>query len=254
MHIPSLKNSSRKVSILFILFVLGAFSLSFSQEAAPPKEDDSKFSTVQKQAREYRAQGLLMQKMGNNEEALKLYQKASELDSAYAVVQNDLGVLYEEKGLLDKAETCYKKALAIDPNYLSPYSNLALLCEKRRELDKAAFYWKKRIALGSPQDPWTEKAKQRLSDIQMVLSKNPAEDAREQDTLNLVKDVTVEKSILQQDNKELAKANLEKAKLLYKKGDELTALKIAIDATQLDPSNVEINNFVEKLQTRVLSK
>ena len=97
----------------------------------------NKLSETQAMAREYREQGLAFQRQGDPVTALSFYQKAVELDPAYAVVYNDLGVVYEAMRFIDRAEESYLKAVKLDPEYLSAYTNLALLYENKRDLEKA---------------------------------------------------------------------------------------------------------------------
>lgn len=266
-------------NIITILFILGSTSLLCAQEQSTGSlipetkkgnvifkrgsstqssrnlsQKEENLSELQKEARTYRAQGLEFQRIGNIEAALSLYQKAVELDPTYAVAYNDLGVIYEASGAIDRAEESYLKCVNIDPAYLSVYTNLALLYENKRDLDKAAFYWAKRLELGSPDDPWTQKAKQRLEDIRLVLSDKPFEQAREQEIIGFLKDVATQKSLLKEDDKALAKQYFEKAKQSYNKDDFATAFKEALDAKQLDPANKEIEEFIKKVQTRALSR
>lgn len=292
MSIYSLPDSIRNIAI--VLFVLGSASLIFAQqpsldsahnygyvesnnipehkkdtvifkEPSNPRsrrslswQEEKNLSALQQQARMYRAQGLESQRLGNVDGAMGLYQKAIELDPSYAVVYNDLGIICEAKGFIDRAEECYLKSIEIAPNYLSAYTNLALLYENKRELEKAAFYWKKRAESGLPDDPWTQKAKKRLEDINLVLSnRSIEEDAREQkeqEVIEFLREVATQKTILKKDDKELSKSHFEKAKRSYEKQDYATAIKEASDAQQLNPSNEEIEKFIEKVQTRALSK
>jgi superkiller protein 3 len=242
------KNSIKK--IILIIFIL-AFSLfTFTLGICAQKVE---LTELQNQARLYRNQGLEKQQTGDLEGAMQLYQKAVALDPFYAVAYNDLGIVYEAKGLIDRAEESYLQATKLDPFYLSAYSNLALLYEGKRDLNKAAFYWEKRVKLGAPDDSWTLKAKQRLNDIQLV-TEGMGEGAREQEVISLIKDVASQKDLKKKDNKALARAYFEKAKLNYKKGDEVTAFREAINAQQLDPNNKEIQEFITKIQKRLLSK
>lgn len=258
MSIYPSRNNLRNISL--ILFILCAVSLLFAQETnlnSPenqPAKPEENLTELQKQARQYRAQGLELQRMGNLDGAMSLYQKVIQLDPLYTVAYNDLGIIYEAKGLFERAEESYLKAIKIDPFYLSAYTNLALLNENKRNFNKAYFYWQKRAELGSPDDPWTEKARQRAKDIGLVLSERPVEYEREQEAMELLKEVAKQKEIARKDNKELAKILFEKALLHYEKQDEVTALKEAIDAHTLDPSNQEIEKFIEKVQTRLLTR
>jgi len=217
-----------------------------------PEERD--LTALQKQARKYRRQGLEYQRIGNIDEAMSFYQKAIELDPAYAVTYNDLGITYESKGMIERAIGAYLMAIKIDPSYLSAYTNLALIYENKRDLKQAAFYWEKRAQLGSYDDPWTEKARQRLKDIGLVLSNNPLEDAREEEVYSFLKDVENQKSILRKDDSALSNKHFDKAKQSYDRGDFATAIKEAVDAQQLNPANREIEKFIEKVQLRALSK
>jgi tetratricopeptide (TPR) repeat protein len=280
MHNPSLGKTIKKTT-LTISFILCFFSFSFTAEPAlsaadnrgsdipakkkgtsvlktdsqadiaARKEED--LSVLQREARSYRNEGLEYQRIGNLDAAISLYQKAIELDPQYAVVYNDLGVTYEEAGMPERAEECYLKASRVDENFLSPYSNLALLYESERDFDRAAFYWRKRAELGSPFDPWTKKAKQRLSDIMMVHTGAPLS-SREQAIFGLIKDVQSQKAVYRGNEQEVAKAHFQKAKARYEKGDEVGALSEALDAQQLDSSNKEINEFIDEVQTKLLTR
>jgi tetratricopeptide (TPR) repeat protein len=173
-----------------------------------------------------------------------------ELDPKYVVAYNDLGIIYEALGVVGRAEESYLKAIQTDPHYLSSYSNLALLYENQRNLDKAALYWEKRLKLGSATgDPWATKARQRLNDIYMAEKGIPYETAS-----GLMSDVVNERISKEIDNQEFARIRFQRAKLCYGEGDEVTAMKEAIDASLLDPANSEIQEFIEKLQTRVLTR
>ena len=216
-------------------------------------ENESRLSALQKEARLYRQQGVEYQRIGELDTAMAYYQKAIELDSTYAVAYNDLGVIFEAKGMPEQAEKNYLKAVKIDPHYLSAYSNLALFYENKRDLKKAAEYWQKRVEFGPVGDPWTEKAKTRLDDIRLVQGDrnvNPNEDK----VIGLMNDILVQKTTLRTDDKALARKHLEKAKLSYKKGDGVTAIKEAGDAKVLDPANREIDDFMDKVQLRMLSR
>lgn len=222
-------------------------------KAADKAEPD--FTRLQSEARAYRDQGLEFQRAGNIDAALIYYQKAVEIDPFYAVAYNDLGIIYEAKGLNDRAEENYLKAVSIDSSYLSACTNLALFYENKRDFNKAEFYWGKRAALGSPDDPWTEKAKMRLEDIRIVSTKPlPFKYEREQEVVDLLKEVSVKKTLLKNDNKALSREHFDKAKKSYERQDYPTAIKEALDAQYLDPDNLEIRNFIDKAQVRALSR
>jgi len=217
------------------------------------KEEEG-LSEAQKEARAYHIEGANYQNKGELDTAMDYYQRAVVLDPFYAVAYNDLGIIYEALGYPERAEDAYLKALNIDSGLLGAYSNLAMYYEGRRDLKQAAYYWKKRLDMGFSDDVWTQKARQRYNDIQAVLSESPLQDRREKETIDLLKQVTSEKATLKKDDAAQGKVFFEKAKALYNKGDDVTALKNAIDAQQLDPENKEIEKFIEKVQHRVLSR
>ncbi|MDO8602625.1 MAG: tetratricopeptide repeat protein [Candidatus Omnitrophota bacterium] len=119
-------------------------------------------------AEAYRIKGYDAQQRGDIDTAIEWYQKAANLMPDYAAPHNDLGILFETKGWLDRAEAEYEKAIAIDPNYKEVHTNLALLYERKGELEKAALHWMRRYKLGSPEDPWTQEAKNRLEKLGLI--------------------------------------------------------------------------------------
>lgn len=252
MENPSLSKSIITTAVILCVFCFAGVLFAQSDPVYSSKEGVS--AEMQEQAKKYRQTGFEYQRMGNLDMAMSLYQKAIVIDPGYGVTYNDLGVVYESQGLLPQAEESYLKAIKIDPAYLSAYANLALLYENQRKLDKAAFYWGQRATLGSPDDPWTQKASSRLNEIRSVLSDQPVAYGREDDVLGLMKDISASKSALNKDDKALALDHFQKAKLSFDKGDLATSFKEALDAQYLDKDNPEIEAFLEKTESRALSR
>ena len=247
------KEKLKKTILIFSFFLFAATSYLFAVEKFDANHP-AELTNLEQQARDYRDEGLKYQNMGDLDSALKLYQKALELDSKYPVVYNDLGVIYEAKDMPDRAESSYLKAIKADPYYLSAYSNLALLYENKRELGKAAYCWRKRLELGDINDPWTQKAKERLEDIHLALSPRPVSYIREREVVSLAKDVVNEKYILKKDDSALARKKFQDAQASYSKNDYAAAIKDALDAQYLDPDNKDIEDFIEKTQNRALTR
>ncbi|MBM3246350.1 MAG: tetratricopeptide repeat protein [Candidatus Omnitrophica bacterium] len=259
---------SIKKIIIILLLAVGVPAILFAQKA---RED---LPALQKEARFYRQQGLELQENGNVEDALTLYQKAIELDENYAVPYNDLGIIYESRGELGRAEEYYLKAIKIEPKYLSPYSNLALIYENKRDLEQASFYWQKRAELGASNDPWAQKARERLADIRLVMSKETPGQIKEKEVISLMNDVVASKSShkpsskskdktgckpkgkadVKKDDKAYSREQFEKAKESFEKGDFAAAAKEALDAQYFDPANKELEKFIEEAQRRALLK
>ncbi|MFC1805039.1 tetratricopeptide repeat protein [Candidatus Omnitrophota bacterium] len=174
---PAVKKITRiLIVVIGFLLVFASFARAFEQGSGSAKKRSSIAGKFQEQARDYCTEGLRLQQEGKTGEAMVLFQKAALIDPGSAEAHNHIGVIYEIKGQSGLAEEYYRKALQIDPDFLSVYSNLALLYEQRRNLATAAYYWKKRAALGLPNDPWTQKARERLNDILMVSGKSAGPD------------------------------------------------------------------------------
>lgn len=124
------------------------------------------------EARAYRDEGLKAQQAGELHDAIAKYQKALLLDPAYATAYNDLGVSFEALGQLEQAKRAYLQCLDVNRRYPSAYANLAMLHERQGDFDTALMYWQRRAELGSADDPWTAKAKQRIGEL---LTKRPTE-------------------------------------------------------------------------------
>jgi len=231
--------------ITLCIFYFGG--VIFAQDAADNPPEKEVTGALPDQARQYREEGLENQRIGNLPAAMTLYQKAIALDPTYAVAYNDLGVIYEAAGYPDRAKESYYKAIKVDPGYLSAYTNIALLYEEQRDLERAAFYWGKRAELGAIDDLWTQKAASRFRDIRAVLSNRPIADAREEDVLGLIKDVSVYKSVFNKADRVQALNHLRKANQYYKAKKLTAALKEAYQAQDLDRTSPEIKEFIERI-------
>lgn len=235
---------------IFLIILLFSACLAFAKEPSSEQE----LTSLQKEARVYRDQGLACQNRGNLDTALNFYQKAVELDSGFAIAYNDLGVVLEAKGQIDRAEAAYRRAIAIDPAYLSSYTNLALLYEEKREIAKAAECWKKRANLGSQDDPWTKNAGERFEELSLILSKTPLEDLKEKEVLGLTEKMSKPRTMFTHEDASLAYKHMMKANEYFERREFAAAVKEALDAQQFDPTNKEIEKFIEKVQLRALSE
>jgi len=244
MSIKAPKGNLNKTILIAICFVF--FFVSYLLAADKVGKDKSELTSLQQQARLYRGEGLKLQEIGDVENAMKLYQKALDLDPAYADVYNDLGVIYEATGEPERAEESYIQALRVNPHLLGAYSNLALFYEGKRDLTNAAYYWKKRADLGDVNDLWTLKAQQRLEDIHISLSQDPLAYSRKNDTIELMREVSNDKYVSKYE-KGLASSKIKDTKIDYKNKDYTKALDEAFDAYYKDSSNKEAADFIDKM-------
>lgn len=205
-------------------------------------------SQLEKEARAERSEGLKYQNAGDLAAAAAFYQRAIQIDPAYAAAYNDLAIIYEAQGYPERAKELYLKAIEVEPQLLGPYSNLALLYEKERDLNQAAYYWARRAEFGQPDDPWTIKAQRRLADIKAVVSNEPVKEIKERQAAGLSRQMQSE------DSKALARRYLKEAKRLYKQGREVEAFRMASEANQLDPANREVEKFMNTIARRILAR
>ena len=73
--------------------------------------------------------GINVAQRGLWREAIYRWEKAVQIDPAYAAAYNDLAIAYEHEGMLDKARKAYEKALEIDPNNSQIRQNYELFKE-----------------------------------------------------------------------------------------------------------------------------
>ncbi len=69
--------------------------------------------------------------------AIDCFQKAIQLDSAYADAHCNLGSAFIRKDQIKDAIIAYKEALDIDPNFSQPYFNLGILLNNIGKIDEA---------------------------------------------------------------------------------------------------------------------
>src|SRR4051812_23949286 len=73
--------------------------------------------------------GINVAQKGLWREAIYRWEKAVEIDPAYAAAFNDLAVAYKHEGQLDKARKAYERALEIEPNNTQIRQNYELFKE-----------------------------------------------------------------------------------------------------------------------------
>ena len=87
------------------------------------------FADAKKDAKSQVEFGISVAQRGLWREAIYRWEKAVELDPAYAEAYNDLAVGYEHEGQLDKARRAYEKALELEPNNVQIRQNYELFKE-----------------------------------------------------------------------------------------------------------------------------
>ncbi len=79
--------------------------------------------------------------------AIDCFQKAIQLDSAYADAHCNLGSAFIRKDQIKDAIIAYKEALDIDPNFSQPYFNLGILLNNIGKIDEAIACFQSAIEL-----------------------------------------------------------------------------------------------------------
>ena len=73
--------------------------------------------------------GISVAQRGLWREAIYRWERATQIDPAYAAAFNDLAVGYEHEGQLEKARIAYEKAIAIEPSNTQIRQNFELFKE-----------------------------------------------------------------------------------------------------------------------------
>ena len=113
--------------------ILGSTVLAAALVATPS------FADARSDARAQVDFGISVAQRGLWREAIYRWEKAAELDPAYAAAFNDLAIAYEHEGQLEKARKAYDKALELDPGNSQIRQNYDLFKEinDRSSQDKA---------------------------------------------------------------------------------------------------------------------
>ncbi len=238
-----------KRTYLFIFSFLCIFLVSLPSSA-------KELTSIQEQAQFYRNQGLKFQRQGRLDEAITCYQKAIILDPNSAVAYNDLGIIYEAKGWLDRAEEIYLTALEISPGYPNLYSNLAMLYEQKGNYKRAAAFWKKRIELGSPDEDWTQKAKQRLEALRREVPELRQEYIQEE-IFKLAQELSNKKRIKRLKDLSEAQRLFDEARLLYQNAEyekALNSINLALSLNPEDEGKESLVGLREEINIRLIEQ
>lgn len=234
----------KRYFFLIIPFIISVISLSLCGSALCD-------NLLKENAIEYRQKGYEAQKSGMLVEALSFYQKAIQVDPSQAPVYNDIGVVYEMLGEAANAEQAYLRSVSIDPAYAKAYFNLAQVYEGKGDLLGASRHWIKLLETGNKEDPVVKKAENRIYEIGKIFPEVRRQYLETQISL-LTKEVITFKQRIASDNKALAQFYIEKARVFTKKRDYLRALKLYLDAKQLDPQNDQVDSLIEETQRKLL--
>lgn len=97
-------------------------------------------------------------------DAETFYRRAVEADPGYALAHFNLGNLYDEMGQRAKAMEHYQASLRIAPAYADAHYNLALLYQSAGELMRAAQHWQTYLKL-DPGSTWAGIARREIEKL-----------------------------------------------------------------------------------------
>ena len=87
-----------------------------------------------------------------HENAIKFFQRASQVDPTFAYSYTLLGHEYITIEELDKALTCFRQAVRIDPRHYNAWYGIGLVFYKQERFQLAEIYYKKAVDI-NPQSP-----------------------------------------------------------------------------------------------------
>jgi tetratricopeptide (TPR) repeat protein len=101
-------------------------------ESSPEPEKGNK-----KEARAINAKGLASSKKGDFNNAVKMFEEASELDKSDIEIINNLGFSYLKQGNLDAAQQAITRVLTMSPGRTTAWENLGEVFGKKGDVNKA---------------------------------------------------------------------------------------------------------------------
>ena len=91
--------------------------------------------------------GLILEGLGQLEEAANLFRKSIELKPNHEIAYSNLGNVLKDLGKLKEAEFSCNKAIELNPNFANAYSNLGNVLRDLGKLKEAEFSYRKAIEL-----------------------------------------------------------------------------------------------------------
>ncbi len=79
--------------------------------------------------------------LGNNEKAIKSFEKIIKINPSFADAYYNLGIIYKVTGNTDKSFDCYIKCINLNPKKFEAYNNLGNIYRDRNNLEKAIEYY-----------------------------------------------------------------------------------------------------------------
>jgi len=95
----------------------------------------------------YNNLGIIFQEQGKLDEAIQVYKRGLKINSNWAEGYNKIGSIFREKEDFKQAQKYYQKAIKADPNFALAYNNLGNIFKDQGKLDEAVKVYQKAIQL-----------------------------------------------------------------------------------------------------------
>lgn len=149
-HLP------RKMLYIVIFCIVLIYSYNTYQRNKVWRDDVSLFTDIVKKsphkAKPRANLGAALLKQNRLDEALIQLEKAARLDRRYAFIYNDIGIVYERRGNTEEALRYYRIALSREPTYPRARNNIASLYYKSGQIENAAKEYET-VLESHPDDP-----------------------------------------------------------------------------------------------------
>ena len=109
--------------------------------------------------------GNVLYTLARQDESLRAFQLATELDPKYIEAWNNLGNVLGELGRPQQAVAAYTEALELLPQYADAHYNLGEILASLGEHDRAAEHWRAYLRL-DPTSSWAGEVRQRLRELE----------------------------------------------------------------------------------------
>ncbi|PPR33870.1 MAG: TPR repeat-containing protein YrrB [Alphaproteobacteria bacterium MarineAlpha6_Bin5] len=91
--------------------------------------------------------GVILDAKGQTEDAIKIYEKALQINENSPETHFNMGSIYHRLGRSNEARISYEKAITIKSDFLNAYFNLGLVCQNLQSYEKAIENYQKAIEL-----------------------------------------------------------------------------------------------------------
>ena len=104
-------------------------------------------TVVPRQAEVHNNLGIVLDDLGQTDDAVACYRRAVELKPDYAAAHSNLGNALRKQGKTAEAAACYRRAVEFRPDFAAAHYNLGIACRDQGNLDDAIASYRRAIEL-----------------------------------------------------------------------------------------------------------